>query len=375
MSKKIGSIILLIFALSVAVIGYRYISYRIENAVSDAAFIKSDDIPILSFKVGGKVVQMTVVENTPVKKGELLAVMDDSDFQTAKAKLEYQRRALEQNIQALELKKSRLKQTLKLQSSISQTDIASLEAKKSALAYRIEAAQAKLAKLQKDKNRYADMLSKNLIAQADFEKIDTETKSALDSIKAMQRELDAVNEGISKATLAHRLTIVNQKQIDEIDKSIKSLQSKLKSMQKGIDELNLKISYTKIYSPIDGIIAKKFFDAPKVISKGSPVYAVADPKKLYCEVLLSEKKLKGVEVGNSVSITVDAIEDKKYKGVVESISPVSASTFSLVPRDIASGEFTKLDQRFTIRIKMKDTEGLRSGMGATVAIKRMLNSY
>ena len=375
MSKKIGSIILLIFAIAVSLIGYSYISYRIQNAVSDAAFIKSDDIPILSFKVGGKVISMKKEENAPVKRGELIAVLDDRDFQTAKAKLEYQKRSLEQNIQALELKKSRLNQTLKLQSSISQIDISALEAKKLALNYRTQATQTQLLKLQKDKIRYADMLSKNLIAQADFEKIDTQTKSTIDSIKAMQKEIDAINNSIKKANLAHQLTIINQKQIIEIDKSIKSLKEKLKAMQKGIDEIDLKISYTKLYSPINGVVAKKFFDAPKVISKGYPVYAIADPKRLYCEVLLSEKKLKGVTVGNRVSITVDAIEDKKYSGVVESISPVSASTFSLVPRDIASGEFTKLDQRFKIRIKIKDTEGLRSGMGATVAIMRTHNSY
>ncbi len=370
MSKKIGSIILFIFALGVAVTGYRYISYRMQNAVSDAAFIKSDELPILSFKVGGKVVKMTKEENSAVKKGELLAIIDDSDFQTTKSKLIYQKDALKKNIEAMKLKKDRLFLTLKLQSSISQTDISALRAKKEALQYRIKATQAKLSKLQKDSIRYANMLSNNLIAKSTYENIDTQTKATKDNISAMQKELKAVNESISKAKLAHKLSFVNQKQIEELDKSIQSLQDKSKSLQKAIDALKLKISYTKLYSPIDGIVAKKFFDAPKVVSKGSPVYAIANPNKLYCEVLLSEKKLKGVKVGNRVTISVDAIEDKKYRGVVKSISPVSASTFSLVPRDIASGEFTKLDQRFKIRIKMDDTENLRSGMGATVAISR-----
>ncbi|WP_457595616.1 HlyD family secretion protein, partial [Hydrogenimonas sp.] len=65
-----------------------------------------------------------------------------------------------------------------------------------------------------------------------------------------------------------------------------------------------------------------------------------------------------------------ALDGKEFEGEVESIAPTSASTFSLVPRDIASGEFTKLDQRFTIRISMKRIEGLRAGMSATVAIAR-----
>jgi len=55
---------------------------------------------------------------------------------------------------------------------------------------------------------------------------------------------------------------------------------------------------------------------------------------------------------------------------VQSILPTSASTFSLVPRDISSGEFTKLDQRFVVRIKLNEKQGLKIGMSLTVAIKR-----
>ena len=58
-------------------------------------------------------------------------------------------------------------------------------------------------------------------------------------------------------------------------------------------------------------------------------------------------------------------------GIVEAILPASLATFSLVPRDIASGEFTKLDQRFNVRIKLLNIDNdLKVGMGATVAIKR-----
>jgi len=106
------------------------------------------------------------------------------------------------------------------------------------------------------------------------------------------------------------------------------------------------------------------------VKKGAFVYALTDPKQLYCEVHLSEKKIHGVKKGSDVTIKVDAIEDRTYHGVVESIAPTSVSTFSLVPRDIASGEFTKLDQRFIVRIKLDNFDGLRAGMGATIAIKR-----
>jgi len=68
---------------------------------------------------------------------------------------------------------------------------------------------------------------------------------------------------------------------------------------------------------------------------------------------------------------VDAFEGRTYHGKVESILPASAATFSLVPRDIASGEFTKLAQRFIVRVSIDNpTKDLRVGMGASVAIKK-----
>jgi membrane fusion protein (multidrug efflux system) len=191
-----------------------------------------------------------------------------------------------------------------------------------------------------------------------------------DEIDALKKGVEAKRASLQKAKEAYEISVLNMKRIEELEKNIESLEEKKEALKKGILEIENKISYSVLYAPFDGIIAKKFIARDRVVKKGSPVYALVDPKSLYCEVLLSEKKLHGVKVGNRVKITVDALKDKETEGVVESIAPTSASTFSLVPRDIASGEFTKLDQRFKVRIALKDKSSLRVGMSAEVAIER-----
>jgi len=146
--------------------------------------------------------------------------------------------------------------------------------------------------------------------------------------------------------------------------------AQIKALEAAEADLENKITYTTLKAPFCGVIAKRFIVAPRVVGAGTPVYALVDPTALYAEVLLSEKKLHGIRPGSPVEITVDALEEKEIEGEVESIAPTSASTFSLVPRDIASGEFTKLDQRFVVRIRLKETRGLRAGMSIAVAIKR-----
>ena len=370
MSKKTGSIILLVLIVVMLGWAFRYISYRSNNAVSDAAFIKSDRLAMLSFKVGGKVVEMAVPENRPVKKGDLLARIDPVDFENTKTKLLHKKAALMEKIEATKLKKSRLQETLKLQSQISNTDIESLQKQIEATRFKIAAARTKHLKLYRDKKRFAKMLKNRLIAKSDYENIQSEADALAKQISAMEQNLKALQVQARKAKLAAKIAKVNEKQIAELAKGLQAMEQNAKALDAAITQIDRKIGYTTLRAPFDGVIAKKFFDAPKVVSKGAPVYALSDPEALYCEVLLSEKKLHGVKPGNRVTVTVDALNGKTFEGTVASIAPTSASTFSLVPRDIASGEFTKLDQRFEVRIALKSIDGLRAGMGATVAISR-----
>ena len=370
MSKRIGTFIILSLVLLFAVMGYRYLHYRSVNAVSDAAFIKSDKLSILSFKVDGKVVELRKEANTPVRKGELLARIDPRDFEVSRKRILHLIGALRDGIAGMKLKRERLLKTLELQEKISGIDIEALNQRIAALAFRIDAAKRRLKKLQKDTQRYQKMLEDRLIASGDYETIATQRDALSDDIEGMKKERLALLSEKKKVIDAYDIARLNLRQIRELDKGIAAKEQELKAQRKNLTAIENKIAYTKLYAPFDGVIAKKFTDAPRVVESGSPIYALTDPKALYCEVLLSEKKLHGVRPGNPVSVTVDALEGKRFHGRVQSIAPTSASTFSLVPRDIASGEFTKLDQRFVVRIKLENIEGLRAGMGATVAIAR-----
>ncbi|MCF6201679.1 MAG: HlyD family efflux transporter periplasmic adaptor subunit, partial [Hydrogenimonas sp.] len=239
------------------------------------------------------------------------------------------------------------------------------------LKYKIEAAKKRLQKAEKDMLRFEKMLKKRLIATSDYENVKLQRDSLADEIESMKRELNALLAAKMSAQEGLKVAKVTERLVMELEKGILSAEEKLKAQREALKEIEYKISYTTMFAPFDGVIAKKYFDAPRVIESGTPVYALTDPQKLYCEVLLSEKKMHGVKAGNRAKITVEALKDREFEGTVESIAPTSASTFSLVPRDIASGEFTKLDQRFVVRLSIKDKiDGLRAGMSATVAIER-----
>ncbi|NPA29509.1 MAG: HlyD family efflux transporter periplasmic adaptor subunit [Epsilonproteobacteria bacterium] len=370
MKKRIGTLVILALILLFGWMGFDYLHYRSVNAVSDAAFIKSDRLALLAFKVDGKVIRMDKEPNAPVKKGEILAQIDPKDFILARKKLRHEIAALEKSLSAMRIQHARIQTTLKLDKQIAAKETASLNKKIKALSLRIAAAKSKAETLHKDALRYKKLLNQALIAPADYEKAAAQDRAAQDEIAALGQELAALRLIRQKSQKALRVKEANQKKAEELAKNIQAQTERLAALTKALEEVDNQIGYTTLKAPFDGIIAKKFIDAPRVMEAGTPVYALTDPQALYCEVLLSEKKMEGVHPGCKAVIKPDALKGKEIAGTVESIAPTSAATFSLVPRDIASGEFTKLDQRFAVRIRLESVEGLRAGMGATVAIKR-----
>ncbi len=369
--KKIGTVFILLLIAVFTYIAYNFIQYRTKNAVSDAAFIKTDSLLTLGFKVGGKVLYMAKKEGESVKEGELLAKLDERDFKTAAARVKKEIEAINYEVKRLKVEKERLKNSLETNRGIKGADKEMLLAKIEALKREIEAMEAKYEKVSKDERRYKALFKSKLIPKSRYEDIKSQKSYLYKSLLAQKARLKALETEVKKALLAIKLVDIDQKRIKELGLKIASLQKRSQSLQKRYEEIKNKISYCYLYSPITGSVAKKFVNVERVVSEGEPVYSVVNPKDLHVEVLLSEKKLKGVKPGNSVKITVDAYPDREYKGVVEKILPASAATFALVPRDISSGEFTKLDQRFPVRITLLNpTDDLRVGMGASVAIRR-----
>ena len=350
--------------------GYEYLDFRSKNAVSDAGFVKSDSLSILNFKVGGKIDKLLYEEGDRVKKGALLSSLDRSDFIVASKKVQNSIISLQNKIKALSYKKDKISKDINISKTMTLNDIDSFKSKIISLRLSIKSNLTKLKQLQKDTKRLKRLSSKKLIAKDKYEKSQTALKSLKEKIASVNEELNGTKYKLNNLKEKLKLVENSKLNIKEIEKDIKALSFQKKALENSLEELKLKIKYCELFAPFDGIIAKRFVNDKKVIAKGYPVYAMVDPNDIHAEVLLSEKKLHGIKVGNPVTITADAIKDKKFDGVVTSILPASASTFSLVPRDIASGEFTKLDQRFVVRIKLKEKQGLRVGMSLNVAIKR-----
>jgi membrane fusion protein (multidrug efflux system) len=86
-----------------------------------------------------------------------------------------------------------------------------------------------------------------------------------------------------------------------------------------------------------------------------------------------ETDLSSIKPGAKVKIEVDAIGGRSFEGKVEAISSATGATFTLLPPDNATGNFTKVVQRVPVKIglnqlKEGDAEILRVGLSAYVKV-------
>ena len=349
---------------------YRYIHFTNHYVSSDAVFVKSDTLTNLSFKLPGKIEKIYVNEGEKIKKGEILAKLDTKDLEIRKNELNFTITSLKSSINALVLQKEKLQNDIKDNISLINNEFNKLQKNIKAFEFNIDALNVKLQKAQNDYKRFLRLYKNNKISKEKFETIKTLYFALKDEIKSNEEKLKALK--LEKNTLQIKKQLVlNQKtDIKRLAKIILSNKDKLKSLMEQLALIKQNIKDSFIYSPFNGEVAKKFANPDEVVPAGRMVLSVVNLKNLYVLDLLEEKKLKGIQKGCSVTIHIDAL-DKNFKGYVSKILPASASTFALVPRDISSGEFTKLQQRFYVRIRFNHIpQGVKVGMSGEVTISK-----
>jgi membrane fusion protein (multidrug efflux system) len=136
-----------------------------------------------------------------------------------------------------------------------------------------------------------------------------------------------------------------------------------------VAELN--VEYTTIRSPVDGYIGNRTAQVGLLANTGVSLLTVVPSTGLWVDANFKEDQLKKMRVGDAVDVSLDA-SSKSLHGVVDSLAPATGATFSVLPAENATGNFTKIVQRVPVRIHLEvppDMLGvLRPGLSATVKV-------
>ena len=349
---------------------YKYIEFTNKWVTSDAVFVKSDTLTNLSFKLPGKIAKIYVNEGDKIKKGGILARLDTKDLEIQKREIIKSIKSVENKIKSMSIEKLKLANEINNSIDLSRVKIEKIKNLIIAKEYELRANEVKLSKLKRDYLRFKRLFNQNKVSKEKFEDIETSYLAFLNSLKALKASLNALKKDLLIANIELENALNSKKEVIKLSKLIDSFKFQRDALKKRVELINNHIKDSFIYSPFDGVVAKRFVNNDEVIVSGKTVLSVVNLENIYILDLLEEKKLKGIKEGCFAKVHIDAL-DRDFNGIVEKILPASAATFAILPRDISSGEFTKLQQRFFVKIKFNNVpKDIKIGMSGEVKISK-----
>lgn len=330
MEKKNWKIYIPLAVIVLAIVSgaiYWYIEYS-SYIKTDDAYVASDNISISS-KVMGRISKLYAQEGDTVKAGELLAELDSVDMVAQKGQIiatKYQ--TIANKIQAQEK---------------------FIYDKKS-----VKVLEIGLKKAEDDFSRAKVQFEGGVLSKEQYEHI----SKALEAAKA-QYEAAEAQLNVSKA-------------------QINSAETAVSTAQAQIGVISAQLANTKLYAPVDGVIAKRWLLQGDITQPGQSLYTVNNNSKFWILVYLEETKIGKLQIGQKAKFTLDTYPDVVFTGKIFTIGSSTASQFSLIPPNNASGNFTKVTQRIPLKISIDATEegvpltsfNLLTGMSAVVKIVR-----
>lgn len=330
----LGSVLAAVLALG-GYEGWRWISVGQYLVSTDDAYVEAD-VTQLSARATGYV-KSVLAENTPVKQGDVILSLDDTDYrialQAAQDKVATQTAALAR---------------FEAQIGVQQSAIAQSKAQ-------LAAGEAQARRAEADYGRAAALLA--TVAG---------NRQSVDRALA-DRDQARANVELAKAQVAQaeaNLAVVQAQRV-EAEKVLAEYRTQVDKAQRDLD-------YATLRAPADGVFGNKGVDLGALVQPGTRVGALVPRQSLHVTANFKETQLANLRPGQKVTVEIDALNGSEIEGEVVSLSPGSGSVFSLLPPENATGNFTKIVQRVPVRIALPADahaeQVLRAGLSVVVTI-------
>jgi membrane fusion protein (multidrug efflux system) len=363
--------------------GLPWLNYMMAHEGTDDAHVAADVVAVTS-KIPERINQILVDTNQPVRRGQLLIVLDNKDelLKLRQAQAQYDlavanQRALSEQGQGGISQAGGEIAAQQAQVPAAQDTVAQAAAQLRAAQSQVPAAQQAYQKTQADLARATSLVSTGDVAAQQLDAARAQAagaaaqlRGAQDQVNVAQANVAAAQSRVAQAQAAvsaasGALTTAQGKYAQAADPS----QIAAASAQLYLAKQNL--NYTHIYASTDGYIGQKSAELGQTIGAGMTLLTIV-PHRIFITANYKETQMGRMRVGQPVDIRVDAYKGVTFHGHVASINPASENTYALVPAQNASGNFVKVTQRIPVRIDVDDQRSdlpLRPGMSVETYVR------
>ena len=330
----IGAAVLL--ALAAGWYGYGWWTVGRFTVSTDDAYVRAYNTTVAA-KVAGYVANIQAEENAYVRAGDVIATIDNGDFQLAAD-------AARDKVATQQATVDRISRQVTAQ-------LASVAQAKAQLV----SAQAGAKRAQLELDRQQALAERQYASRQTLEQAESNRDQSVAAVQNAQAAIDAAQANVD----------VLKAQQQEAMRAVDELRTALAKAERDL-------SFTVIRAPIDGVVGNRGVQTGDFVQTGQRIASVVPLDEVYIDANFKETQVAKLRPGQKVSVAVDAMPDRPIEGTVASLSPASGAVFSLLPPDNATGNFTKIVQRLPVRISVPldvaSKNLLRPGMSVTVSI-------
>ncbi|PKB15364.1 HlyD family secretion protein [Flavobacterium sp. 5] len=308
--------------------------YETTNNAQVESYISS-----VTARATGHIVEIRFEANQFVHKGDTLVILDDEEFRIKVKQAEADLAVAEGNLHSLE------------------QSIVTASSNQGVVKDKLEGDRANLDKAEKDYHRFKNMYADSAVTLNQYEQVISKLQSTKSYLKAAEKEL------LASGSMTEQSSI-----------NLESARATVARRRADLENAKLQLSYTHIMALSDGYVGERTISVGELINANQVVATLVLNQKLWVTANFKETQIEKIKQGQEVTITIDALDNKEFKGKVTGFSPATGAKFSMVEPDNSTGNFVKITQRIPVKIDFeasaKELEEVKPGMNVSVEVKK-----
>jgi HlyD family secretion protein len=243
---------------------------------------------IVSAQVEGRIQKLLVDEGTPVKAGDLIAVLDPSELETQEA-------AATANIASLQNKVAEMQHTEASTSGSTSSDVANARAKLDSAKAQLLQAQANLDRTQSDSRRMIALAKAGVQSEQDRVQAETNLQAAQATVQAQQELVKAAQADLTSA-------IARTQQANAAKSTVESTEADLKNAIAQKNQAAVRLGYTNVYAPVTGTVSVRAARQGEVVNVGAPIVTIVDLTDTWVRAAIPETYADHIGYGDAMRI-------------------------------------------------------------------------
>jgi membrane fusion protein (multidrug efflux system) len=290
--------------------------------------------------ISGIVREVHVADTQPVKQGDVIVVLDDTDA----------RLALDQAEAELGRSIRRVRGYVANDSSLA-AQIASRVSEEQRVAAQLTAARADFERAEVDLERRKALASSGSVSGDELTKAENAYETAQANLVATRASAEQAKANYSAAIGSRAANAVL------IADATEETNPEVTLARARRDQAAVNLERTVIRAPVDGVVVKRTVQVGQQVQAGSPLLSVVPLSEVHVDANFKEVQLDKVRIGQPVEVFSDLYGKKvTYHGTVTGLSGGTGSAFATIPAQNATGNWIKVVQRVPVRVRLDAAE-------------------